>query len=142
MSKAFKSVVAAIAVAAVPVIGAPAAMASDFSITAGVTTCPRDGNPGGGQRCTSIGNGALSVRGGSDNSYYTVNYYRHDGGSLTARNGVERNRTNRWASFRNMNKVPFHYEDSFSLGASCSSVTGKLNTSGGDTYPTPPLPRC
>jgi lipid-binding SYLF domain-containing protein len=123
-------------------MGAPAAMADDVGVLIGVTSCPSDGNPGGGQRCTTIGNGVLSVRGNSGNSYYTVNYYRSGGGSLTARNGVERSGTNTWAGYRNMSNTPFHYENSFTLGASCSSVIGKLNTTSGDTYPTPPLPRC
>ncbi|MFE1962969.1 hypothetical protein [Streptomyces sp. NPDC059479] len=37
---------------------------------------------------------------------------------------------------------PMHYEDSWTHSPSCNPITGKLNTSGGDTYPTPPLPRC
>ncbi|MGW9376885.1 hypothetical protein ACWHAO_02270 [Streptomyces albidoflavus] len=105
-----------------------------------VTSCPRDGDPGGGQRCTTIGNGVLTVRGSS--TYITVNYYRKSGGSLTARNGMERNGSNTWASYRNMNNTPFHYTNSFSLSSSCKSVIGKLNTSAGDTYPTPAYPPC
>ncbi len=62
--------------------------------------------------------------------------------SLTARNGIERSGTNHWAAYRNKGTVPFHYENSWTLSASCNAVTGKLNTSGGDTYPTPPLPAC
>jgi hypothetical protein len=142
MSKSVKCVIAAMAVVAVPLIGAPTAMAVGTGIQAGVTECPSDGNPGGGQRCTAIGNGVLSVRGIGNGSYYTVNYYRKSGGSLTARNGVERGGTNHWAGFRNMSTTPFHYENSWTLSANCSPVTGKLNTSGGDTYPTPPLPAC
>ncbi|MCW5254108.1 hypothetical protein [Streptomyces sp. SHP 1-2] len=142
MSKKLKTIIAAAAVVAVPLMGAPAAMAAGIGIKSGVTSCPNDGNPGGGQRCTTIGNGVLSVRGKGSGNFYTVNYYRKSGGSLTARNGVERGGVNTWAPYVNMSTTPFHYQDDFSLSTNCSSVTGKLNTSSGDTYPTPPLPAC
>ncbi|MGW9499015.1 hypothetical protein ACWG5P_32470 [Streptomyces prasinus] len=142
MSKRIRNFIAVASAIAVPLMAAPMASADGEIITpAGVTSCPSDGNPGGGQRCTKIGNGILSVR-KAGNTYFTTNYYRQDGGALTARNGVERSGTNHWAAFRNMGTVPFHYDNSWTLSASCSAVTGKLNTSGGDTYPTPPLPAC
>lgn len=140
MGKALKRVVAAVALTAVPLMGAPAAMAVDVTIKAGPTECPRNGNPGGGQRCTVLDNGVLTVRNGGDRSFYTVNYYRTGGGSLTARNGVERSGNNTWAAFRNMSSTPFHYENSFSLGVNCAPVRGLIQPSGGSSSPTPPVP--
>jgi hypothetical protein len=116
-----------------PLITAAPAMAT------GVTSCPSDGNPGGGQRCTTLSNGVLSVRGSS--TYAAVNYYRKSGGSLTGRIGWERNGANTWDSYQDMSAAPFHYFKQWSTSKSCSPLVGKLNA-GGSTYATPPLPSC
>ncbi|MFF9870144.1 hypothetical protein ACF1G0_33000 [Streptomyces sp. NPDC013953] len=41
-----------------------------------------------------------------------------------------------------MTYTPFHYEESTGNTASCSSMIGKLYTSGGTTYATPPVDPC
>ncbi|MFI9617082.1 hypothetical protein ACIHCM_36410 [Streptomyces sp. NPDC052023] len=71
-----------------------------------------------------------------------VNYYRESGGSLTAKLGYERSGTNVWSASINMSNTPFHYERSWSPSASCAVIYGKLLTSGGTTYVTPPADPC
>ncbi|MFE2943359.1 hypothetical protein ACFXKG_30545 [Streptomyces sp. NPDC059255] len=117
-----------------PLIAAGPAMAN-------VTSCPSNGNPGGGQRCTTLSNGVLAVSGVSDGTYVNVNYYRASGGSLTGRLGWERNGTTTWAANRNMSTVPLHYSNQWGPNASCNPIIGKLNASG-SVYVTPPLPQC
>lgn len=127
------------AVTAAAVIGALTAGISPAA--AGVTECPRGGNPGGGQRCTTLSNGVLTVAGTGDGKSVEVDYYRKNGGALTGRVGWERSGRNTWGSWKNMNTTPFHYWEQWATSASCSPFIGKLQA-GGDTYATPPLPRC
>ncbi|OKJ52379.1 hypothetical protein AMK27_31775 [Streptomyces sp. CB02009] len=88
-----------------------------------------------------MSNGVLSTY-AATGSYVMVNYYRASGGSLTARLGHERNGTNSWWAYENMSTVPRHYSQQRSLTASCSVIIGKLYTSSGATYATPPVDPC
>lgn len=109
---------------------------------AGATSCPRDGGLPGGAKCSTIGNGVLSIYPTSNGTSVYVNYYRTAGGALTAKLGVERGSVNYWWANRNMSTVPFHYSESRSMTASCSVMIGKLYTSGGTTYTTPASDPC
>ncbi|WP_158712252.1 hypothetical protein [Streptomyces sp. NRRL F-5135] len=135
MHKGILNAIAVGMINAMPLITAAPAMAD------GVTTCPANGNPGGGQRCSTITNGTLSVAGKSDGSYVHVNYYRKSGGSLSGRVGWERNGSTTWSAKINMSNTPFHYSEQWGSSRSCNPFIGKLNAGGG-TYVTPPLPQC
>ncbi|MET8974652.1 hypothetical protein ABZX85_03445 [Streptomyces sp. NPDC004539] len=71
-----------------------------------------------------------------------MNYYRTGGNSLSARLGYERSGSSVYSGFINMSSAPFHYERTWTVGASCSAFYGKLVTSGGTTYITPPADPC
>jgi hypothetical protein len=122
--------------ASVSLVAAPSASA------AGPTTCPSDGYITKGDRCTTLSNGVLSVRTVSAGNYAAVNYYRKDGGSLSAKLGYERSGSTTYSSYINMSTTPFHYERSWSYSASCAVVYGKLLTSGGTLYITPAADPC
>jgi hypothetical protein len=129
------AIVGAVAVAALGLNVAP-------SSAAGATSCPRDGHITDGDRCTTLDNGVLSVGTVSAGNYVRVNYYRTGGGSLSAKLGYECSGSSVYSGFINMNNTPFHYERSWSPSASCAAFYGKLVTSGGTTYITPPADPC
>lgn len=135
MRRGIRNAIVVSMTAMIPLVSAAPAMA------AGVTKCPSGGNPGGGQRCTTLSNGVLSVSGLGNGTFVRVVYYRKSGGSLTGRVGWERNGRNTWDAYRNMRTVPFHYEEQWGTSKSCNAYIGKLNA-GGSTYTTPPLPQC
>ncbi|WP_395361947.1 hypothetical protein ACHGLA_19935 [Streptomyces sp. YH02] len=89
-----------------------------------------------------MSNGVLSAYSNGTGSLIMVNYYRKSGGSLTARLGYERNGTNNWWGYQNMSTVPLHYSQQKGLTAGCSVIFGKLYTSDGSTYATPPVDPC
>ncbi|GGT21834.1 hypothetical protein [Streptomyces purpureus] len=128
------------------VIGATAAamlgLGTVPAYAGGATSCPSDGWITKGGRCTKMSNGILSAYTTNTGNYIKVNYYRTGGGALTAKLGYERHSANNWWGFQNMNSVPFHYEQSTGLTASCSAIIGKLYTSGGATYTTPAAQPC
>ncbi|GAA4043867.1 hypothetical protein GCM10022233_11430 [Streptomyces shaanxiensis] len=109
---------------------------------AGATSCPSDGTITRWDRCTSLDNGVLSVSTTSAGNYVDVNYYRTGGGSLSAKLGYERSGNSVYSGFINMSNTPFHYSRSWSPSASCAAFYGKLVTSGGTTYITPPADPC
>ncbi|MGW7287578.1 hypothetical protein ACWGH4_19050 [Streptomyces sp. NPDC054847] len=109
---------------------------------AAVTSCPSDGHLPGGARCSKLSNGVLSAHTTSRGDYIMVGYYRASGGSLTAKLGWERHSTNNWWAYQNMSNTPFHYDKQTGLTASCSAMIGKLYTSGGSSYATPPVDPC
>ncbi|MEV8626496.1 hypothetical protein [Streptomyces sp. NPDC051079] len=129
---------AAVAAAAASLLGLGAGPA----FASGATSCPSDGVLGGSARCSTLSNGVLSAYSTSAGNYIKVNYYRSGGGALTAKLGYERSSVNNWWGFQNMNTVPFHYEQSAGISASCTPMIGKLYTSGGTTYTTPPVDPC
>ncbi len=129
---------AIVGVAALAALGINAVPAS----AAGATSCPSDGRITQWDRCTSLSNGVLSVRTQTSGNYVTVNYYRTGGSSLSARLGYERSGSSVYSGFINMTSAPFHYERSWNVSASCSAFYGKLVTSGGTTYITPPADPC
>ncbi|MEV5436512.1 hypothetical protein AB0K80_10815 [Streptomyces sp. NPDC052682] len=122
--------------ASVSLVAAPSASA------AGATSCPRDGYITKGDRCTTLSNGVLSVGTVSAGNWVSVNYYRKDGGSLSAKLGYERSGSTVYSSYINMSTAPMHYERSWSYSASCAVVYGKLLTSGGTLYITPAADPC
>ncbi len=129
---------------ATAVARALAAVISPASAAANVSgpDSPRNGNPGGGQRCTTLSNGVLIVRSTGSGKDVSVEYFRERGGALAARLGWERNGSNTWEGWRNMNAAPLYYSQQWGTAKSCSPFIGKLNTKGGDTFSTPPLPQC
>ncbi|MEU6884701.1 hypothetical protein ABZ918_05665 [Streptomyces viridosporus] len=129
---------AIVGAAAVATLGLNAVPAS----AAGPTSCPRDGEITRWDRCTALSNGVLSVHTVKDGSHVRVNYYRTGGGSLTAKLGYERSGTSVFSANINMSTAPFHYERSWSTSTSCSAFYGKLLTSGGTLYITPPADPC
>lgn len=108
-------------------------LASQAALIAGI--------PVGGQRCTTLSNGVLTVSATDRGASVLVDYYRKGGGSTSGRLGYERNGNNKWGRWQDMTTTPLFYSDQFRASASCSPVIGKLN-SGRDTFATPALPTC
>lgn len=134
---------AARAIAAVAVTTASVSLlAATPAAAAGPTSCPSDGYISRGDRCTSISNGVLYIGTVSAGNYAAVNYYRSEGGSLSAKLGYERSGSSIYSSYINMSDTPRHYERNWSFSASCSVIYGKLLTSGGTLYVTPAADPC
>ncbi|MFD0141451.1 MULTISPECIES: hypothetical protein [unclassified Streptomyces] len=141
----YGEILAATGIRAAVVGAAAAAMLGLVTVpaqAAGATSCPSDGDLPGSARCSSLSNGVLSTYSTSTGNYVHVAYYRKSGGSLTAKLGHERSSVNNWWAYQNMSSVPFHYEQMKGLTASCSPMIGKLYTSAGATYSTPPVDPC
>lgn len=129
---------AAVGIATAAMLGVGALPAA----AAGPTSCPSNGSIDSWSKCSSLSNGVLFISTTRTGNYVMVSYYRASGGALTARLGWERSGVNHWWAYRNMSTVPLHYDEQAGITASCSPIIGKLLTSGGSTYATPPVDPC
>ncbi|MFE3126302.1 hypothetical protein ACFXHD_23100 [Streptomyces hydrogenans] len=109
---------------------------------AGPTSCPSSGNIDSWSKCSSLGNGVLYISTTKTGNYVLVNYYRASGSALTAKLGWERGGVNNWWANRDMSTVPLHYSKQAGISASCAVIIGKLLTTGGSSYATPPVDPC